>query len=51
VVAAFFQCQAEDIYGNLGVKIVTGHLFLGGYIENPLKNDDFVLKRLSTGAI
>ena len=42
VVAAPFQCQAEDIFGKLGVKIVTGHQFLGGYIGDPLMRDDFV---------
>jgi len=45
VVAAPFQRQAEDIFGRLGVKVVTSHLFLGGCIGDPLKRDEFVLQK------
>ena len=46
VVAAPFQHQAEDIFGDLGVRIVTGHRFLGGYIGDPAMRDDYVLQKV-----
>jgi len=50
-VAAPFQHQAENIFGKLGVRIVTGHCFLGGYIGDPRKRDEFVLQKINNGVV
>ena len=46
VVAPSFVDQAKNIFGCLGVQVVTGHHFLGGYIGDMELRQDFVLQKV-----
>ena len=34
------------MFGDLGVQVVTGHRFLGGFIESPREKDEYVLSKV-----
>ena len=42
VVAPSFLDHAKDIFSGLGVQVVSGHRFLGGFIGDPAQRRDFV---------
>ena len=46
VVDASCQSQAENIFGDLGINVVTGRRFLGGFIRDPAQRQDFVLQKV-----
>ena len=51
VVAAPFQCQAEDIFGKLGVKVVTGHRFWVVTLVIPLREMNLCFRKLNIGVV
>ena len=42
VVAPSFLDYAKDIFSGLGLQVVSGHRFLGGFIGDPAQRQDFV---------
>ena len=41
-----FKGEAEAVFGGLGVHVVTGHRFLGGFIGSLSARDDYVLSKV-----
>ena len=48
VVRATEEAEAKALFGNLGVKIVRGHHFLGGFIGEEEDVHAFVLEKVKT---
>ena len=42
VVNQYFKVEAEAIFSNLGVKVVTGNKFLGGFVDNLSDQNSYV---------
>ena len=40
--------QAQEIFGDSGVQIVSGHRFLGGYVGDPVGSMEFVQSEVET---
>ena len=40
--------QAQEIFGDSGVQIVSGHRFLGGYVGDPVESMKFVRSKVET---
>ena len=40
--------QAQEIFGDSGVQIVSGHRFLGGYVGDPVGSMEFVQSKVET---
>ena len=38
--------MAREVFGDLGVQVVTGHRFLGGFIEDSGDRQNFVLQKV-----
>jgi len=51
VVSERFKGEAEAVFGGLGVHVVTGHKFLGGFIGSLSARDDYVLSKVHRWAV
>ena len=38
--------MANDVLGDLGIRIVTGHRFLGGFIRDSGDRQNFVMQKV-----
>ena len=47
VVGPGFQSAAEDLFGSLGVEVVCGHRFLGGFLGDASTREAFVLGKVN----
>jgi len=46
VVATPLLDLAKNIFGSLGVQVVSGHRFLGGFIGGPVQRQDLVSQKV-----
>ena len=44
-----WKSDAAAVFGNLGVQMVTGHRFLGGFIGSPKERHEYVMSTKLTG--
>ena len=49
VVNERWRRDAAAIFGDLGVQVVTGHRFLGGFIGSHSERDEYVCLKLQVG--
>ena len=41
-----WRSEAVAVFGDLGVQVVTGHRFLGGFIESRSEKDEYVMSKV-----
>ena len=46
VVSERWKSDAAAVFGDLGVQVVTGHRFLGGFIGSPRERDEYVMSKV-----
>ena len=46
VVNERWKSDAAAVFGDLGVQVVTGHRFLGGFIGSPMERDEYVMSKV-----